>query len=807
MLPAPAFTTPPTPPPCLDGSTDSSGFCNLLDHKKGHIKQKFENLHSSPGKAGEIQLTPLRVVAPVGGEVVLMAGICGPDGHLVNREPLEWMLSPDSVGTFIEVGDDQTSVLTSLLHPRDPKVEKLDVDFARGRTSHKATKITRGSPQCNDDIELREGQTWLSISSPSEGISRVTVLAPESQIWDRRRQTATVYWVDAQWQFPQPATARSGSPVQLVTRVTKAENLVPAEDWLVKYTIVDPSVAAFTPATGGNELIAKVNSDGQAIANLVAGPNGRGTTAILIDVVRPAQPSDNLPELRLGSGQSLVTFSAPGLALQAFGPQQGALGEPLTYVASLGNPGDVDVENAQLRMLIPEGTRALSVVPNAQTQTNTGIIWDQGTLASGRQLDVEVVLEAFRVETFQVVFEARGEPSLNAQKTVGTEIVEASVEARFEPAGGIAEAEVGSTVLYEIEIKNTSRQTLTDLRLLLESSPGLPEASQGQNTVEQRIAVIRPGETHRVGVNFRIQQQGQHSASLKVLTGEKLLAEKSSNIQGLPARPKQPDIGISIEFPQTIQAGSINNAVITLRNPGEVKLTDIKVNLTLDPSLRATQVDRDNLSRFQLGADGNTAVWQARDLLPRLSGDSGDMIWQLFVTLQSRAAVQQGTLRVSVTAAEGVQAEASTNFAAISRTVDPPAPVTPPAPTERTGAWRLILNGLGNPTTVNKEYRYALSVRNEQNQIDRNLHLEMRLSEGVRFLGVTSNGATVQHRFGSDGTITFPVVNSVRANEQLEYTIVVVPTVPQTMLLRARAYSDGRPEAVETLEQTTVNPQ
>src|SRR5690606_32557461 len=127
------------------------------------------------------QLTPMRVVAPVGGEVVLLAGICGPDGYFVKRQPLEWMLSPDSVGTFIEVGDDAPGKLISALQLHSgPAVEKLDVDFARGRTSNKATLITRGSPECTDDIQLREGQTWLSLSSPSEGVSRVTVLAPES---------------------------------------------------------------------------------------------------------------------------------------------------------------------------------------------------------------------------------------------------------------------------------------------------------------------------------------------------------------------------------------------------------------------------------------------------------------------------------------------------------------------------------------------------------------------------------------------------------------------------------------------------
>ncbi len=75
------------------------------------------------------------------------------------------MLAPGSVGQFIEVGDDAKGKLCSSFRS-GPKVEKLGVDFARGRTSNKATLLTKGTPGCDDDLEVAEGQTWLSVSSP-----------------------------------------------------------------------------------------------------------------------------------------------------------------------------------------------------------------------------------------------------------------------------------------------------------------------------------------------------------------------------------------------------------------------------------------------------------------------------------------------------------------------------------------------------------------------------------------------------------------------------------------------------------------
>ncbi len=202
-------------------------------------------------------LTPTTIVAPVGGEVVLLAGICGEDGYLVTKEPIEWMLSPESVGTFLEVGDDAKGKTLRQWHAK-PKVEKLDVDFAKGRTSSQATTITRGSARPNDDLKLKKGQTWISLSSPVEGTSRVTALAPDSEIWDKRRQTAIIYWVDAQWRFPDPQSVMNGQPATLRTQVFQSEGFVGAEGWKVRYRSLNPELARFLPS---NADVAEVTVD------------------------------------------------------------------------------------------------------------------------------------------------------------------------------------------------------------------------------------------------------------------------------------------------------------------------------------------------------------------------------------------------------------------------------------------------------------------------------------------------------------------------------------------------------------------
>lgn len=816
IIPEPAFATPPTPPPCLDAS--NAGVCNHFGSKH-HLIDKLQTHFNVRGKAGEIQLTPTRIVAPVGGEVVLLSGICGPDGYLVKREPLEWMLSPDSVGTFIEVGDDRPGKLSNFFH-RDPKIEKLDVDFAKGRTSSKRTLITRGTPNCDDDIELREGQTWLSISSPSEGVSRITVLAPDSEIWDRRRQTATIYWVDAQWEFPSPVIRRTGEAVPLVTRVTMAENLVPAEGWIVEYTILDPGIASFISPDGsplaGSKNQVRVNADGQAIAAVASTPEGRGTTPILIDVIRPAQPSDSLPQLILGRGQTTVTFSAPGLNLEAFGPSQGSIGEQLTYSAVLGNPGDIGAENVQLRVQIPAGTRYVAAVPQPSTLTPGHLIWDQGALPANSQLDVSVVLEALQTNTVSVLFQAQGSGFPLRERRVTTEIIEASVDVRFAPTDGKAEASVGSVVEYEIDVTNSGRQTLTDLNLEIESDPGLPEYYQGENRVEQVISVLQPGETRPIGVTFQIQQTGQLAARLRIRSGEQILAEKSTSIRGLPEQAKEPKVEVSIDFPDTVRTGASNTAVISLRNSGEVKLTEVQVEIAIDPSLAARQVDSVNASRVRLSDDRLQLTWSAQDLLPRLPGDAGDIVRRLWIEFESRAEVTQGRIAASVTTAQGVQTQTTKSFQ--SRGLQSPSPVippgssapggqvTPPSDTkQRTGRLQVQLEDYDDPTVVGRELRYNLFVINDRDVTDRNVQVLLRKPEGVDVLRITQEGNPVNYRFLQDGTISLPSIQFIRPDERIIYFLVVIPKVPQLMTLQAQTYSDGQPEPFEVSESTQVN--
>ena len=820
IIPSDAFPAPAPPPACLDASApEEGGIHNHFKNKKAAVASHFAK--KDPGKCGEIQLTPLRVVAPVNGEVLLLAGICGKDGYLVKREPLEWMLSPDSVGQFIEVGDDARGQLISSLRP-GPRVEKLDVDYARGRTSSRETLLTKGTPGNEDDVQVEEGQTWLSISSPSEGVSRVTVLAPESELWDRRRQTAIIYWVDSQANFPAPQVVRAPDPVQLVTRVTRAENLVPAEGWQVRYTIVDPSVAAFVPPINSNIYVARVDANGQATVTLAALPGTRGTTPVQIEVIRPPQASENLPELILQQGMTTVSFSSPGLEVTSSGPQTAAVGDVVTYVATMANPGDIDAENSRLVAILPAGAELVNADPQPNEAVNGSLAWVQNILPAGRQLDVTVTVRLRAPQDVAMQFNGVAS-DLRSDSTVTTRVVAPSVGLRFEPANNIAQAEIGDVITYEIDITNTGPQTLVDVVLEIETGPGLQHSEQGPTPITQVIPMLQPRQTESRGVAFRVMQEGQHPAVLRAKSsvGGSILAERTASILGIPRRPKTPRVEVAVRVQPQASVGGIAQAVVDVVNRGETVLSAINVDIAYDASLEPVQIDSDNTGRVPMErAQRGRLPWMPPDLQP-------GQVAQLTVNFLVKAPAAQATIAVTA-GSSGVTATAQAQTQLISPSEGPPpvlppganagqtpgpggvlpptAPVTPPE-AARSGDWSIRIIDLHDPITVGAEARYDVVIVNNQNLPDRDVRVQLGIPQGVTLRGVVSaTGETVQAQFSQDsGTWNLPSVQYVRSGDQLRYTFIIVPNIPQQVQLLARVSSTARPNPQQVTEPVTVN--
>jgi len=105
-----------------------------------------------PSDAVAVMLRPRDTVAPVGSEVVLVAGVRSPDNYLRTNSRLEWSLAAGSVGNFVEVGG---GGFLDWLQGDLPK--KVDCTYAVGATSRFPLRLHRGTPTPVDDVYVRDG--------------------------------------------------------------------------------------------------------------------------------------------------------------------------------------------------------------------------------------------------------------------------------------------------------------------------------------------------------------------------------------------------------------------------------------------------------------------------------------------------------------------------------------------------------------------------------------------------------------------------------------------------------------------------
>jgi uncharacterized repeat protein (TIGR01451 family) len=848
--PAPAYVDPPQAPPCPEGTVPPSEMvmgsplavcpptaCGPTITPAPQVPSG--TIHAAPppivsGDATMLQVSPTRIIMQVGSEVVLLAGLCGGDGYFVTGEPVEWLLSGDSAGHFVEVGSEGRPCWSRLVG-RAPK--KLSGSYATGRTSSRAESLTRGTPDRNDDIWLLRGQTWVSVTSASEGTSRVTCLAPKVENWDHRTRTATIHWIDAEWLFPSPVVGRAGQAHTLATTVTRRTSHAPAVGWIVRYEIVDGPPAGFGPS-GAQAVEVATDALGKGAVQIIGKTTAPGVTRVRVQVVRPPAPGDGLTRQVVGEGFTSVTWSASGLNVQVTGPPAAEVDGEVTYQIRVSNPGDLAASDVLVTDELPAGVSHLNSTPAGRVFGNR-VEWNLGQLGprEARQLNIQCRVRA--PGEIRHCVKAKSGEGVVAEGCAITRVASNSLELRMT---GPPTAVVGQKVKYLISLTNRGKQPISNVRLVDTYDLGFQHSDQ-PSPIERPVGDMQPGQMLELAVTFTVVRAGQicHTLQITADGGHAatargcLTATAPSAQQPRPAqpRPATPDTGSEQPRtppptqPQPRPNMSVQKTVQRQSRVGEQVQFRIAVtntgNVPLDGVQIADQYPVAFLRPFEASPNyeivSGQLVWTVDRIMP------GQSVIKV-VRCKCVDATREVCNRVTVTTGQGLR---STDEACLEILLPPEPretgdedegrlpPIIPPRPpvepreTEPvedeipvSGEMTLTVVSLSNPVRVGEKSKFSVTLKNDRKVSDKNVQVTFFLPEGVTLERLEAPVAT--RSSGADGrTIKLQPFAELRAGEKVDFMVTVIARKAGKYPFKATASSLRTAKPVSAEEDLTIN--
>ena len=450
----------------------------------------------------KVVLTRRRQIAPVGSEVFVLGGVCDEEGYYRLREPLEWTLAQGSVGHFVDPGDSAVGFFGlrgtfASLHS-EPLPELCSNNYAVSVSSRKVQVLTRGTAEPNDDVFVLEGQGWISVTSPVEGNTYVTLAAPELDGWQQRQETAVIHWIDGQWTLPKPIVATRLEPQLLTTTVCRRLTASPVEGWIVRYEIVGGMPTTFEGGADVREVI--TDSSGKASVRVQAPSTEGGATQIRVQVIRPSGIEGAPGRLTVGEGMTTVTWSSAKLQLRLVGPESAELNQTGNYQIEVTNTGNVAVSNVLVRAVAPAGFDYLSSNPAGQVAGNR-VDWMVAQLDPGQQQRLDVSYRITQSGTAQVCASAQApgaapvETCLNAQVTADALYIE-----MLGPNPNVP-LPVGQLANYRVTITNRGDRRLEDVLLVDRFDAGL-QHREGTSPIEWPLGSLDPGQSQAGGTEF-----------------------------------------------------------------------------------------------------------------------------------------------------------------------------------------------------------------------------------------------------------------------------------------------------------------
>ncbi len=543
----PVATTPPpasaapTLPPVVPPSTPAAPTPSLSPPPGTAPAPVLPTAAPVPYGKDFLTVSPNGLVAPIGSEMLLKAGIIAPDRHLIPYQRIDWSINRTGVGQFTKLGFRDFGQFWGLLEAP----QKLDDWSAITSTAVVPITLNTSTHNPNDDVPIYRGESWVTVTSATEGTSLVTAYAPAYSEFNQA--TSTIYWVDAQWIFPQPAIVEPGRSHTLTTTLMRRSDGAPLAGWIVQYNVSGGALGY----EGGSSVDTTTDANGRASVEVNPKDPGGGVTNVGITIVRPqtAGPAV-MPRLNLGRSAVTITWAQGGTAVPA---------PPI--VPSI--PGGAPITSPPPTTFTPPPALPPTTTQPAPTPT------PPSTPAPS---------------TYTPPPAPVGKPQLEATlRTTSTNQVT-----------------VGGYARFDLTVTNRGDGVARHVLITARFDRGLrhPNAKPNEYSVvytSDDLKELEPNESQSIPLTFQVVDGGTQCTDVTVTADG---AEAVSQRGCVTAR--QAALEVSVTGPRSQVVGDAAKFNVTVRNVSDVAATNIELVIHCDPAILPTMAEKGS----QLLADG-----------------------------------------------------------------------------------------------------------------------------------------------------------------------------------------------------------
>ncbi len=689
---------------------------------------------------------------PVRTEHVLIATIYDEKGQPRRGRRVEWLI--EGVGHIIEADESGNCFSGRGL--------KVNEKYAVTYTNLSLHRLTRGNVSPSDDFVINAGQSWCAISSPVEGDTHVTVFAPEIHNWEKNKVFVNVHWVDAGFELPPPAAARTGTEHVFTTRVYRHTDKQPLANYRVRYRILDGPPAVFLPSRT-QEAVAVSDLSGNAHMGIAQAGPALGLNRIGVEIIRPPDPTaPSGSGIPIGQGETSVEWLAPAVSLAHTAPPSAVLGSEVPITSTVSNVGKIESRSLTLTSPIPEGLQYLRSQPPAFVD-GRNLTWTFGLLPAGQAHTVQAVFKALRpglVTSSAVVVTEEG---LRDEKQATTTITTAALKVAISgpPAGA-----VGLPLNIQVAVTNPGNGPLSDVRLSAVLDPGLEEQGNPKiGTLNLVVGSLGAQETKNVPLVLVPQKVGALGTTVTA-TAESNLSDQARHVINV----QQPQMSLAINGPKTKYVGREGEWTLQIANAGDVPLHNVVVRDRLPPELVFVSATQPG----QLAA--GEVVWNVGNLQPREQR-------LLQVTARCQGLTRSALHQALATADPGLRVEAQATVEILG-----------------IPALRLEMRDQEDPVELGKRVTYLIDVTNTGSLPANEVEIKAILPPELKL--VRAKGPSAAQVNGQE--IVFAKVSDVKEGQTLKYTIEAEALKPGDVRFRVELRAQTLQQPVLEEEPTRI---